>query len=191
MNAGCAVREAGTAVPAGISGRSKAYLSIQTENSKRRRFMKGNADVIKALNGALSEELTAVNQYFVHSEMYENWGYEKLASLNKKQSIDEMKHAEKLIERILFLEGKPQMEYKKLNIGSAVPDMIRNDAKLEESAVVMYNEYIVLAAKKNDQGTVELFKELLQDEEGHLDNLEEQLDQLKDMGLQVYLSVQM
>ena len=153
--------------------------------------MKGNADVIKALNGALSEELTAVNQYFVHAEMYENWGYEKLASLNKKQSIDEMKHAEDLIERILFLEGKPLMDYQKLNIGSTVPDMLKNDMKLEASAVVMYNEYIVLATKKNDQGTVELFKKLLQDEEGHLDSLEEQLDQIKDMGLQVYLSVQM
>jgi bacterioferritin len=153
--------------------------------------MKGNVDVIKALNGALCEELTAVNQYFVHAEMYENWGYEKLASLNKKQSIDEMKHAEKLIERILFLEGKPEMTTKKLNIGSTVPDMLKNDMKLEASAVVMYNEYITVATKKNDQGTVELFKKLLQDEEGHLDAYEEQFDQLKDMGLQVYLSVQM
>jgi bacterioferritin len=153
--------------------------------------MKGNADVIKALNEALSEELTAINQYFVHAEMYESWGYKKLAELIKKQSIDEMKHAEELIERILFLEGKPNMSVKKLNIGSAVPDMLKNDLKLETSAVAMYNEYISLASKKNDQGTVELFKELLEDEEGHLDSLEEQLDQIKDMGLQVYLSVQL
>ena len=152
--------------------------------------MKGNADVIACLNDALSEELTAVNQYFVHAEMYENWGYKKLAALNKKQSIDEMKHAEKLIERILFLEGKPDMSYKKLNIGSTVPDMLKNDMKLEASAVVMYNEHIVLATKKSDQGSVELLKKLLQDEEGHLDALEEQIDQVKDMGLQVYLSVQ-
>ena len=153
--------------------------------------MKGNADVIKVLNEALSEELTAINQYFVHAEMYENWGYGKLASLIKKQSIDEMKHAEDLIERILFLDGRPSMSTKKLDIGSTVPDMLKNDLKLEASAVVMYNEHIVVATKKNDQGTVELFKKLLQDEEGHLDNLEEQVDQIKDMGLQVYLSVQL
>lgn len=153
--------------------------------------MKGNADVINALNEALSEELTAINQYFVHAEMFENWGYGKLASLIKKQSIDEMKHAEDLIERILFLDGRPNMSTKKLNIGSTVPDMLKNDMKLEASAVVMYNEHIVVATKKNDQGTVELFKKLLQDEEGHLDSLEEQIDQVKDMGLQVYLSVQL
>lgn len=153
--------------------------------------MKGNADVIKSLNEALSEELTAINQYFVHAEMLENWGYTKLAELEKKQSIDEMKHAEELIERILFLDGKPSMNYQKLNIGSTVPNMLKNDMGLEASAVAMYNELIIVAAKKKDQGTVELFKKLLQDEEGHLDKLEEQLDQIKDMGLQVYLSVQM
>ena len=153
--------------------------------------MKGNAEVIACLNKALSEELTAVNQYFVHAEMCENWGYKKLADLIKKQSIDEMKHAEELIERILFLEGKPQMVTQKLTIGSVVPDMLKNDLKLEISAVEMYNNFVNIAAKKNDQGTVELFKELLEDEEGHVDKLEEQLDQLKDMGLQVYLSVQL
>ena len=153
--------------------------------------MKGNAEVITCLNKALSEELTAVNQYFVHAEMLENWGYKKLADLIKKQSIDEMKHAEELIERILFLEGTPQMVTQKLTVGSVVPDMLKNDLKLEISAVAMYNNFVNIAAKKNDQGTVELFKELLEDEEGHVDNLEEQLDQLKDMGLQVYLSVQL
>ena len=153
--------------------------------------MKGNAEVITCLNKALSEELTAVNQYFVHAEMLENWGYKKLADLIKKQSIDEMKHAEELIERILFLEGTPQMVTQKLTVGSVVPDMLKNDLKLEISAVAMYNNFVNIAAKKNDQGTVELFKELLEDEEGHVDNLEEQIDQLKDMGLQVYLSVQL
>lgn len=153
--------------------------------------MKGNAEVIACLNKALSEELTAVNQYFVHAEMLENWGYKKLADMIKKQSIDEMKHAEELIERILFLEGKPQMVTQKLTIGSVVPDMLKNDLKLEISAVAMYNDFVNVAAKKKDQGTVELLKELLEDEEGHVDNLEEQLDQVKDMGLQVYLSVQL
>jgi bacterioferritin len=152
--------------------------------------MKGNVEVIACLNEALSEELTAINQYFVHAEMYESWGYKKLSDLIKKQSIDEMKHAEELIERILFLEGKPSMVTKKLTIGSNIPDMLKNDLKLEVAAVAMYNKFINTAAKKNDQGTVELFKELLEDEEGHTDNLEEQLDQIRDMGLQVYLSVQ-
>jgi bacterioferritin len=153
--------------------------------------MKGNAEVIASMNEALSEELTAINQYFVHSELCENWGYKKLSAFIKKESIDEMKHAEALIERILFLEGTPNMsKYQKLTIGSTVPDIIKNDLKLEEGAVVMYNKFIDLAVSKNDQGTAELFKKLLKDEEGHLDGLEEQQDKIKDMGLQVYLSVQ-
>ncbi len=153
--------------------------------------MKGNAEVLKGLNEALGEELTAINQYFLHAEMCENWGYKKLSGLNKKQSIDEMKHAEELIERILFLEGAPKMDKsQKLNIGKTVPDMLKNDLKLEIGAVAMYNRLIDLAAKKNDQGTVELLKKLLLDEEGHVDALEEQLDEIRDMGLQVYLSIQ-
>ena len=153
--------------------------------------MKGNAEVIKGLNEALGEELTAINEYFLHAEMCENWGYKKLSALNKKQSIDEMKHAEKLIERILFLEGAPKMDKnQKLNIGKTIPEMLKNDLKLETSAVAMYNRLIDLAGKRNDQGTVELLKKLLLDEEGHVDALEEQLDEIRDMGLQVYLSVQ-
>lgn len=153
--------------------------------------MKGNAEVIKGLNEALGEELAAINQYFLHAEMCEDWGYEKLSGLDKKQSIDEMKHAEKLIERILFLDGIPKMDKNhKLNIGKTVPEMLKNDLNLEIGAVAMYNRLIDLAAKKNDQGTVELLKKLLLDEEGHVDALEEQLDEIRDMGLQVYLSVQ-
>ncbi len=154
--------------------------------------MKGNAEVIKSLNEALTEELAAISQYFLHAEMCENWGYKKLAALNKKQSIDEMKHAEELIERILFLDGIPIMTNpQKLNIGKAVPEMLKNDLKLELSAVAMYNRFVDLATKKNDQGTVELLKKLLQDEEGHVDALEEQLDQIKDMGIQTYLGFQL
>jgi bacterioferritin len=153
--------------------------------------MKGNAEVLKGLNEALGEELAAINQYFLHAEMCENWGYKKLSGMDKKQSIDEMKHAEELIERILFLEGAPKMDInQKLNIGKTVPDMLNNDLKLEIGAVAMYNRLIDLAAKKNDQGTVELLKRLLLDEEGHVDALEEQLDEVRDMGLQVYLSIQ-
>jgi bacterioferritin len=153
--------------------------------------MKGNAEVIEVLNEALSEELTAINQYFLHAEMCENWGYKKLAAFDKKQAIDEMKHAEALIERILFLEGLPNLsKYQKLNIGSTVPDMIKNDAKSETAAVVLYNRAIDLAAKKSDQGTADFLKKLLKDEEGHLDELESHQDRIRDMGLQVYLSVQ-
>jgi len=153
--------------------------------------MKGNADVLEGLSEALSEELTAINQYFLHSEMYENWGYKKLSSFIKKESIDEMKHAEALIERILFLDGTPNMsKYQKLNIGQNVPEMIKNDLKLEYGAVAMYNRLVELASKKRDEGTAELLKKILKDEEGHVDQLEAHEQQIKDMGLQTYLSVQ-
>ena len=153
--------------------------------------MKGNADVIAGLNEALGEELAAINQYFLHAEMCENWGYKKLSALDKKQSIDEMKHAEQLIERILFLDGKPNMDKNhKLNVGKTVPEMIKNDLKLEIAAVAMYNRLIDLATKNRDQGTAELLKKILREEEGHVDALEDQEDEIRDMGLQVYLSVQ-
>jgi bacterioferritin len=153
--------------------------------------MKGDAEVIGLLNEALSEELTAINQYFLHAEICENWGYKKLAGLFKKESIDEMKHAETLIERILFLDGSPNMShYRKLEIGKAVPEMLSNDLKLELGALEMYNRTIDLAIKKDDQGTADLLKKLLKDEEGHVDGLEAQLTMIQDMGLQVYLSIQ-
>jgi bacterioferritin len=153
--------------------------------------MKGNAEIIELLNEALSEELTAINQYFLHAEMCENWGYKKQAAASKKQAIDEMKHAEVLVERILFLEGKPSMsKYQMLTIGQTVPDMIANDLKLEVGAVALYNRIIEAAAKKNDQGTAELLKKILKDEESHVDGLEEMQDKIRDMGVQIYLSVQ-
>jgi bacterioferritin len=153
--------------------------------------MKGNAEIIELLNEALSEELTAINQYFLHSEMCENWGYKKQSAASKKQAIDEMKHAEALIERILFLEGKPNVsKYQKLTIGQTVPDMIANDLKLEVAAVALYNKIIEVATQKNDQGTAELLKKILKDEEAHVDGLEEMQDKIRDMGVQIYLSVQ-
>ena len=153
--------------------------------------MKGNAEVIAGLNEALSEELTAINQYFLHAEMCESWGYKKLAGFIKKESIDEMKHAEALVERILFLDGTPNMsKYQKLNVGQTVSEMIQNDLQLEYGAVEMYNRLIDVATKKNDQGTVELLKKILKDEEAHVDALEEQTGKIKDMGLQTYLSIQ-
>jgi len=153
--------------------------------------MKGNADVLESLNEALSEELTAINQYFLHAEMCESMGYKKLSAFVKKESIDEMKHAEALIERILFLEGAPNMtKYHKLTIGQTIPDMFKNDLKLELAAVAMYNGLIELAAKKGDQGTAELLKRILKDEEGHVDGLEEINDMIKEMGLGTFLSTQ-
>ncbi len=153
--------------------------------------MKGNAKVLDALNEALSEELTAINQYILHSEMCENWGYDRLAGFIKKESIDEMKHAEMLIERMLFLDGTPNMsKYQKINIGSTVPEMIDNDLHLELQAVALYNKLIEVAIAAKDNGTAELLKKLLKDEEAHVDGLEEQLDQIKGMGLQNYLAVQ-
>ncbi|MBP1596931.1 MAG: bfr [Acidobacteria bacterium] len=153
--------------------------------------MKGNKKVLESLNEALSEELTAINQYIVHSEMCENWGYDKLATFIKKESIDEMKHAEALIERILFLEGTPNLsKYHKLNIGQKVPDMVSNDLALEYAAVTMYNGMIEAAVAAKDNGTAELLKKLLKDEEAHVDGLEEQQDQIRDLGLANYLVVQ-
>jgi bacterioferritin len=153
--------------------------------------MKGDAEVVGLLNEALSEELTAINQYFLHTEICENWGYKKLSGFFKKNSIDEMKHAEALIERILFLEGEPNMtKYGKLQIGRTVPDMVANDLKLELNAQAMYNRLISLAIKKEDQGTAELLKKVLKDEESHIDGLEAQQDMINGMGLQVYLSIQ-
>lgn len=153
--------------------------------------MKGNHKVLELLNEALSEELTAINQYIVHAEMCENWGYSKLAAYIKKESIDEMKHAESLIERILFLDGIPNMtKYRKLNVGQSVPEMIENDLRLELDAVEMYNKSIASAVDLHDQGSAELLKRLLKDEEGHVDGLEEHQTMIKDMGLATYLVVQ-
>lgn len=153
--------------------------------------MKGNTNILELLNEALSEELTAINQYFLHSEMCENWGYKKQSAASKKQAIDEMKHAEVLIERILFLEGRPNLsKYQMLTIGQTVPEMIANDLKLEVGAVALYNRIIEAATKKNDQGTAELLKKILKDEESHVDGLEEMQDKIRDMGVQIYLSVQ-
>jgi len=154
--------------------------------------MKGNAKVLELLNHALSEELTAINQYFVHAEMCENWKYEKLGESIKKQSIDEMKHAEKLIERILFLEGSPNMtEPMKLTVGATVRDMLASDLKLEEGAVVMYNTAVKQSRELNDNVSADLFAKLLADEEGHADWLDAQLHLIKEIGYERYLSQQL
>ncbi|HTM04643.1 MAG TPA: bacterioferritin [Vicinamibacterales bacterium] len=152
--------------------------------------MKGNAEVIAQLNQALKEELTAINQYFLHAEMCHNWGYHRLGAYIRKQSIDEMKHAEKLIERLLFLDATPQMNYMDLNVGGNVRAQLEADLKLEENAVAMYNKAIKISREAGDDVSRELFSFLLKDEEAHVDWLEMQLHQVKEMGYERYLSNQ-
>jgi bacterioferritin len=150
--------------------------------------MKGNEQVIEHLNTRLAEELTAINQYFVHAEMCENWGYERLHEIIRKRSIDEMKHAEKLIARILFLEGKPIVSnLNRIHIGSEVAKMHEYDHLAEEAAIKGYNESIRLTTEVGDNGTRELLESILREEEGHIDLLEAQLEQIKQMGVQNYL----
>jgi len=153
--------------------------------------MKGNPKVIAELNKALREELTAINQYFLHAEMCENWGYNKLSEYIKKQSIGEMRHAEALIERILFLDGVPQMEPLKLTVGASVQQVIASDLKLELGAVAQYNAAVQIATELLDNGTRDLLVVLLKDEEGHVDWLEAQMHQIKELGYERYLSMQM
>ena len=151
--------------------------------------MKGNPEVIAQLNIALREELSAINQYFLHAEMCHNWGYHKLGAYIRKQSIDEMKHAEKLIERILFLDAIPKMEYLDLNVGQTVRAQLEADLKLEINAVEMYNKAIKVARDAGDDQSRDLFSFLLKDEEMHVDWLEAQTQQIKDMGYEMYLSL--
>ncbi|PWH20686.1 MAG: bacterioferritin [Ardenticatenia bacterium] len=153
--------------------------------------MKGNDTVIAKLNDLLADELTAINQYMVHAEMCENWGYGKLAEAIEKRAITEMRHAEKLIARILFLEGRPIVSnLKKINIGADVPAMHKHDLESEYEAVKSYTDGIKLTMEMGDVGSHELLESILLDEEGHVDWLEAQLDQINQMGLQVYLSEQ-
>ena len=150
--------------------------------------MKGNEKVISILNDFLADELTAVNQYIVHSEMCDNWGYGKLHAAIEKRAIDEMKHAEKLIARILFLEGLPIVsDLKKMHIGAKVDIQLKNDHEAEAGAVKAYNDGIRLCLEVGDNGTRELLDANLKDEEAHIDWLEAQLDQIEQMGLQNYL----
>ena len=155
-------------------------------------MMNGNPKIIETLNGLLSDELTAINQYIVHSEMCSNWGYEKLHKADEKRAIDEMKHAEKLIARILFLEGIPVVSHlKKIAIGSDVAAQHNNDINSEVEAITMYNNGIKLSVEVGDSGTRELLESILKDEEVHLDWLEAQISQISQMGIQNYLADQL
>jgi len=153
--------------------------------------MKGNEKLIRTLNQLLADELTAISQYMVHSEMCENWGYAKLHNAIEKQAMDEMHHAEWLIQRILFLEGTPEVS--KLNpmvIGRTVSDMVMNDEKAEVAAVQSYNAAIALAREVADQSTADLLLKILKMEEDHVDWGEIQRSQIEQMGLENYLANQ-
>src|SRR5213080_2417924 len=153
--------------------------------------MKGNPKVIAALQEALREELTAINQYFLHAEMCENWHYSKLGDFIKKQSIDEVKYAEELIERILFLDATPHLtEPMKLSVGKTVTAHLESDLALEVGAVKLYNDAVKAAQEHGDNASRELFERLLRDEEKHVDWLEAQLHQIEEIGYERYLSQQ-
>jgi bacterioferritin len=153
--------------------------------------MKGNNKLVQTLNELLADELTAINQYVVHGEMAENWGYGKLKKSVGARAITEMKHAEKLIERILFLEGTPIVgELNKIHIGADIPRQFANDLASEMIAIASYNSAVKLARHVGDNATEEILEGILKDEDGHVNEIEEKLDQIKQMGIQHFLSIQ-
>jgi bacterioferritin len=153
--------------------------------------MKSNPKIIDCLNGLLADELAAVNQYMVEAEMCGNWGLTKLADMEEKRAITEMKHAESLIARILFLEGQPIVnKLSKINIGQDVPQQFTNDLAAEMGAVRGYNAGVKLCTELADNATRELLESILKDEDAHVDQIEEQQDRVAKMGLQVYLGTQ-
>jgi len=154
--------------------------------------MKGDPRVIKVLNANLADELTAINQYIVHSEMCDNWGYDKLAKLIEKRAIDEMKHAEKLISRIIFLEGLPIVSnLNEIHIGADVPRMFSNDNAAEDGAIKGYNAGILVCGEANDFATREILESILNDEDAHMDSIENVQDEISQMGIQIFLSTQL
>lgn len=152
--------------------------------------MKGDKKILELLNDALKKELTAVNQYFLHARMLDNWGITKLGKHEYKESIEEMHHADALIQRILFLEGLPNLQsLGKLMIGENVKEVLECDLKLEIDGVKTYREAVAYAEKVKDYVSRDLFAKILADEEGHVDYLETQLEMIKNMGLQNYIQL--
>jgi bacterioferritin len=154
--------------------------------------MKGNEEVIAVLQDVLCAELTAINQYFIHARMCENWGYKRLAAYIRKESVEEMHHAQEIIDRILYFDGAPNMQkYMKINVGKTVPDQFRNDLEVEHQAVPRLNRGIEIAREKGDNGTRALLEHILKEEEEHVDWLEAQLGIVKEVGVENYLAQQM
>ena len=153
--------------------------------------MKGDTRVIALLNDVLANELTAINQYFLHARLCENWGYERLWKKVRAESIDEMQHADKVIQRILYLEGHPNLQkLGKLEIGETVAEQLKSDLALEKRAIPVLNAGIALCRDRGDNGTAELLEEILVDEEEHADWLEAQLTLVEQVGIQNYLAQQ-
>ncbi len=153
--------------------------------------MKGNEKVLEILNSLLGRELTVVSQYMVHAEMCDNWGYSELHQSIQKRAVVEMKHAEALVGRIIFLEGSPVVsELEKMHIGADVPSMFANDHEAELDAVKRYNEGILVCGNAKDFATREILEHILDDEDNHVDSIEAVLDEIKQMGIQVFLSTQ-
>jgi bacterioferritin len=153
--------------------------------------MRGDPDVLEVLNEVLTAELTAINQYFLHAKIMEDWGYRRLAEYTKHESIDEMKHAEQVTDRILLLDGLPNYQrYFPLSIGETVPEMFEADVQLEYTAVERLNRGIALAVERGDNGSRELFEQILVAEEEHIDWLETQLETIRQIGVEHYLAQQ-
>lgn len=153
--------------------------------------MKGDPKVIKVLNEVLRKELTGINQYFVHAKMCKNWGYEALYDVNWKESIDEMKHADQIVERILFLEGTPNLSsYDKIMIGSSVKEQLESDLGLEQAALTVLRPGIKTCLEAGDDATRELLEHIVVDEEHHIDWIEAQQHKIKEVGYQNYLAQQ-
>ncbi len=154
--------------------------------------MRGDADIIELLNDVLTAELTAINQYFIHAKMCDNWGYRRLAEHGRHESIDEMKHAETLIERILYFDGVPNMQRLfPVRVGETVPEQFQLDVELEYAAVERLNRGIATAVERGDNGTRELLAAILVAEEEHIDWLETQQETIRQVGVEQYLSQQL
>jgi bacterioferritin len=154
--------------------------------------MKGKDEVVQVLQDVLCAELTAINQYFIHARMNENWGYKKLAAYIQKESIEEMRHAQNVIDRILYFDGAPNMQkYMKITVGQTVPEQFKLDVAVEYDAVSRLNKGIELARAQGDNGTRALLEAILKDEEEHIDWLEAQLGMIEEIGAQNYLAQQM
>jgi len=154
--------------------------------------MKGQEEVIAVLQDVLCAELTAINQYFIHARMCENWGYKRLAAHIRKESIEEMHHAQEIIDRILYFDGAPNMQkYMKINVGKTVPEQLQFDLEVEYQAVPRLNRGVEIARDKGDNGTRALLEHILKEEEEHVDWLEAQLGIVKEIGVENYLAQQL